>query len=611
MADTTFDTYVPENLFQAVVSKESKGQQYDPSGEILTSPKGAEGATQIMPSTQKDPGFGVTPMKDKSPQEFMRVGKEYLSAMYHKYGGDVTKTAAAYNAGPGTVDKLIEKHGDQWTEHLPNETKDYVNTIQSEYKPTPKWSEVSQKEQFKALPPEEQEKARQQYFNDVVAPRIKDQSQIENVKKQFDADTTGQPSTPTQVSTATTKKPAGALETATKFIQKATEGYAKGAEKLGLGKVGEYLTKEGEQREFSFTPVGVGAAINTGIAYALAPETGGLSLLGAGALGALSSAAGEFVRSSGGSEGEAITTELLTGGGYSAIKKLASTPVGALTMPGWVKFASKFFPESSTEIKATLAAKEAMFGDEVLKGMGSIAHSEEARRKLTTEATTLGMQLDPSKKVSESVVQNIYKDTQGLTINFTDLSKQLTASGAKPEEIANIKRVLENRAKPQLAEKANADIVNYMKHGGPFNPKANRVTDQVLSSDTRQAFENYMKEKLPKFEYKNPETGEISQISKYDYFDKAVNKEKVAEGLDSIPTLVQHGFENRAVYGADAKMGLESAIRNIIQSPTGKEDLTKAVNTHFMNLVDETKPSTLNPDTVSYTHLTLPTIYSV
>jgi len=592
--DDTIDSYVPDDLFKTVVNIESGGKQYDTSGDILTSPKGAEGATQVIPSTQKDPGFGVQPMKDKSPQEFMRFGKDYLSALYNKYSGSPEKAAAAYNAGPGAVDKLIEKHGDNWKDHLPTETKNYVEKVNENYKPAPTWDEVAQNPDFQKLPEDQKNAARDQYFKDVVEPRIKNKDQIAEVRKAFDTDTSGKPSTPIQT-TPTKPTQLGGLQTAANMIQKATQGYAKGAEKLGLSKVTDYLSKEGESRQFSFLPVGVGGAIGTGLAWGLAPETGGLSLLAAGAIGAFSAGVGEAIRSSGGSEGAAITAELLTGGGYGTIKKLSSTPLGALTMPSAIKWASKFFPESSTEIKATLAAKEAMFGKDTFEGMGTIAHSEAIRKVLSNEATKLGMELDPAKKVSESIVKNIYKDTQNLTINMSDLSRQLTASGAKPEEIASIKRILENRAKPNLSEKANADIVNYMKHGGPFNPKANRVTDQVLSSDTRQAFENFMKEKLPKFEYKNPQTGEITQMSKYNYFDKAVNAEKIAEGLDSIPTLVQHGFENKAIYGNDAKMGLKSAIQNIMQSPTGKEDLAKAVNKHFYNIIDETKPSTLDP----------------
>ncbi len=52
-----------------------------------------------------------------------------------------------------------------------------------------KWSEVSQSEAFLALPPEQKEAARNQYFDQVVAPQIGDQGQIQMARQQFDAQT--------------------------------------------------------------------------------------------------------------------------------------------------------------------------------------------------------------------------------------------------------------------------------------------------------------------------------------------------------------------------------------------------------------------------------------
>lgn len=94
-------------------------------GTPLTSPKGAMYSTQTMPSTAADPGFGIRPAADKSPAEFNRVGNEYLAVMEKRYG-DPIKALAAYNAGPGVVDKLIQQYGDRWAQYLPAETKEYI-----------------------------------------------------------------------------------------------------------------------------------------------------------------------------------------------------------------------------------------------------------------------------------------------------------------------------------------------------------------------------------------------------------------------------------------------------------------------------------------------------
>ena len=69
------------------------------------SPAGAVGIAQIMPDTARDPGYGVSPITDPTdPEEALRFGAQYMRAMLDKYG-DYGLALAAYNAGPGAVDK--------------------------------------------------------------------------------------------------------------------------------------------------------------------------------------------------------------------------------------------------------------------------------------------------------------------------------------------------------------------------------------------------------------------------------------------------------------------------------------------------------------------------
>lgn len=103
------------------------------------SPKGAKGDMQVMDATKVDPGYGVVPAKDNSPEERSRVGRDYGSAMLAKYGGNETLAAAAYNAGPGKVDQWIQKYGDPRTGAISDadfaakipfaETKSYVQRV--------------------------------------------------------------------------------------------------------------------------------------------------------------------------------------------------------------------------------------------------------------------------------------------------------------------------------------------------------------------------------------------------------------------------------------------------------------------------------------------------
>lgn len=70
------------------------------------SPRGATGIAQIMPATARDPGFGIKPIADpRDPEESLRFGAEYMRAMLDRYDGDYSLALAAYNAGPGAVDK--------------------------------------------------------------------------------------------------------------------------------------------------------------------------------------------------------------------------------------------------------------------------------------------------------------------------------------------------------------------------------------------------------------------------------------------------------------------------------------------------------------------------
>jgi hypothetical protein len=125
-----------------VQDMESKGQRYDASGALLTSPKGAMGEMQVVGPTAADPGFGVRPAAlgpDGKPtaDELARVGRDYLGAMTARYDNPAL-VLAAYNAGPGKVDEWLGRFGDprtgaisaaDWAARIPfPETQKYVTT---------------------------------------------------------------------------------------------------------------------------------------------------------------------------------------------------------------------------------------------------------------------------------------------------------------------------------------------------------------------------------------------------------------------------------------------------------------------------------------------------
>jgi len=115
-----------DRLRAQIMAKESGGRRYDKSGKLLTSPKGAEGEMQVMPYTARDPGFGIRPARDGSPDELRRVGDEYAAAMYNRYG-DPKLAMIAYNMGPGATDKWLASGAD--VRRLPKETQGYIRGV--------------------------------------------------------------------------------------------------------------------------------------------------------------------------------------------------------------------------------------------------------------------------------------------------------------------------------------------------------------------------------------------------------------------------------------------------------------------------------------------------
>lgn len=104
---------------------ESRGRDFGSDGRPVTSPAGARYAMQVMPTTMTDPGFGVRPANPGDPADVNRAGRDYLGAMLKRYDMDPAKAWAAYNGGPGRVDRALTK-GDNWLGQMPSETRAYV-----------------------------------------------------------------------------------------------------------------------------------------------------------------------------------------------------------------------------------------------------------------------------------------------------------------------------------------------------------------------------------------------------------------------------------------------------------------------------------------------------
>ena len=124
---------VDADLIFSVIAAESN---FNPRA---ISRRGARGLMQLLPATGTR--FGVKDIFD--PAQNIDAGTQYLRDLMARYQGDLVLTLAAYNAGPGAV----ERYG-----RVPpyNETISYVRAIRKTY--AQRKSKNSPKTEAKAVP---------------------------------------------------------------------------------------------------------------------------------------------------------------------------------------------------------------------------------------------------------------------------------------------------------------------------------------------------------------------------------------------------------------------------------------------------------------------------
>jgi soluble lytic murein transglycosylase-like protein len=117
---------LPPGFVHSVVKAESG---YNTSA---LSPKGAIGLMQLMPATAQ--AHNADP---HDPAQNVEAGAAYLRELLIKYDGDARRALAAYNAGPGAVDKY---------NGVPpySETQTYIERVLKNYKRTADSSEAGQ-----------------------------------------------------------------------------------------------------------------------------------------------------------------------------------------------------------------------------------------------------------------------------------------------------------------------------------------------------------------------------------------------------------------------------------------------------------------------------------
>lgn len=110
---------IPDGLLSRIADAESN---FNPNAKNKKS--GASGMMQFMPATAR--GYGIDPF---DPAQAVDAAGKMMNGLIAKYDGDVSKALAGYNWGGGNVDKAVKKYGNNWLQHAPTETKNYIKKI--------------------------------------------------------------------------------------------------------------------------------------------------------------------------------------------------------------------------------------------------------------------------------------------------------------------------------------------------------------------------------------------------------------------------------------------------------------------------------------------------
>jgi soluble lytic murein transglycosylase len=134
IADAAGRTGLSPELLWAVIRQESRFVVH------AVSPAGAVGLMQVMPSTAKSlsatrgKSRSITPAALMEPDTNISLGSTFLKSMHRRYDGNWAFAAAAYNAGPGRVDRwqrqLRGLDIERFIEMIPfTETRDYTKQV--------------------------------------------------------------------------------------------------------------------------------------------------------------------------------------------------------------------------------------------------------------------------------------------------------------------------------------------------------------------------------------------------------------------------------------------------------------------------------------------------
>ena len=124
--------FISEKVPSELVWLAEVESSFDPRAR---SPVGATGMFQLMPATAKRFGLSTFPRDERlKPEESARAAAQYLRFLHGQFK-DWRLALAAYNAGEGTVQNLLDRRKaktyDEIATRLPAETQMYVPKVEA------------------------------------------------------------------------------------------------------------------------------------------------------------------------------------------------------------------------------------------------------------------------------------------------------------------------------------------------------------------------------------------------------------------------------------------------------------------------------------------------
>ena len=123
---------LPRHLLYNVMMQESGGRTTNSDGTPISSSSGAEGVFQFTAPTASD--YNLTDPHD--PREAAGAAARYYKSLSGRYNGDVNLMLAAYNSGPGNVNRAVRAAEAATGRKDWNTVKNYLVTSQSNQEQT-------------------------------------------------------------------------------------------------------------------------------------------------------------------------------------------------------------------------------------------------------------------------------------------------------------------------------------------------------------------------------------------------------------------------------------------------------------------------------------------